>query len=108
MRRTLLAAALAAASFALYAQPYGPGNGPGRGQGPGPRWGAEVTPGWALMTAEERKAHQDKMQSMKDPAECQSYMAEHHKRMQDRAKERGQAMPGPAAGPGCPWLKKPA
>jgi hypothetical protein len=108
MKRTLLAAALAAASLALYAQPYGPGNGPGRGPGygPGARWGADVTPGWALMTAEERRAHQEKMQSMKDPAECETYMASHHAQMQERAKAKGRALPFKGPGPGCEALKK--
>ena len=106
MTRTLLAAALAAASLAVFAQPYGPGAGPGRGPGAGPRFGADVTPGWSLMTAEERKAHQEKMQSMKDPGECQSYMNAHHARMEERAKEKGRALPWKGPGPACERLKK--
>ena len=119
MKRTLLAAALAAASLAVFAQPYGgqgrgPGYGPGPGNGPGMRGGAgccgaDVTPGWSLMTEAERTQHQEKMHGMKDYAECQAYMDEHRKLMQERAQQRGQSMPGPGPGPGaCQWLKKPA
>jgi hypothetical protein len=108
MKRALLAAALAAASLAAFAQPYGTGPGPGRGPGAGPRFGADVTPGWSMMTPEERQAHREKMQSMKDPAQCQAYMAEHQKQMQERAKERGKPFPGPGTGRACEGLKKPA
>jgi hypothetical protein len=118
MRRTLLAAALAAASLVVFAQPYGPaqgqgpGYGPGYGHGPGMRGGgccgAEATPAWALMTEEERAQHQEKMRGMNDYAQCQAYMAEHHKLMQERAKELGRSLPSAGPGPGCQWLRKPA
>jgi len=111
MKRTLFAAALAAASLAVFAQPYGPGYGPGPGHGPPAGsagcCGANVTPGWAMMTEEERAKHQERMRGMKDYTECQAYLGEHQKLMQERGKQRGQQPPqGP--GPGCQWLKKPA
>lgn len=107
MRKVLLATLLVASSAAL-AQPVGPGPGmgPGAGKGPGARWGADVTPGWAMMSAEERKAHQEKMAGFKDPAECNAYMAEHHKTMESRAKQQGKALPGRYPGRACDFVKK--
>lgn len=95
MRKILLAAALAASLAALAQQPSPPGPG-----GPGMR-GNDNVPGWSMMTAEERKAHQDKMRSFKDRESCAAYMAEHHKQMEARAKERGQTLPAEPAGRGC-------
>jgi hypothetical protein len=46
------------------------------------------TPGWTMMSAEERKAHQEKMRSLHTRAECQTYMDEHMKLMQERAKQK--------------------
>ena len=109
MKRIGLAAALAALAFAAFAQPPpGTGPGPGPGQGPGPRGfraGPDSVPGWSLMTPEERKAHQERMASMKTRAECTSAMEEHHKLMAERAREKGAALKwnGPA-GRGCSRL----
>jgi len=111
MKQTLLAAALAALSLSIYAQ-MGPGPGGSMGGnmgGPGsmgPRFNAQTTPGWGMMTSEERKAHQDRMRSMRDHSECQAYMEEHRKLMESRAKEQGKALPGRGPGPGCDYLKK--
>jgi hypothetical protein len=74
----------------------------------GPCVDAQTTPGWAMMTPEERKAHQEKMFAFKEPAACQSYMAEHHKQMQSRAKAQGKALPFEGPGPGCDYLRKPS
>ena len=107
MKKLLLAAALAV-SLSAVAQPAsgpGPGGGPGMMKG-GPRYGADVTPGWAMMTADERKAHQEKMRGMKDRAECNAYMTEHHKLMESRAREKGKALAWKGPGPGCDYLKK--
>jgi hypothetical protein len=111
MKRILFAAALAATSLLVTAQPYGPGPGQGQGPGPGmgkgmgPRFDAQTTPGWAMMNPEERKAHQERMFGFKDPAACQAYMTEHHKLMESRAKEQGKALPFKGPGPGCDYLK---
>jgi hypothetical protein len=94
MKRVLLVAALAAFSITLNAQPYGPGS-------KGARLDAQATPGWAMMTPEERKAHQDRMASMKDVSECRKYMDEHHKRMQERAKAKGENLGPMGADHGC-------
>jgi hypothetical protein len=104
MKRVLLAATLAAFSITLNAQPYGPGPGPGPGM-MGPRFNEQTTPGWAMMTPEERMAHQEKMRGFKDAAACQAYMEEHHKLMESRAKEKGKSLPFKGPGPGCDYLK---
>ena len=58
--------------------------------------------GSQLMTPEERAEHRDKMQSCKTPEEMEAYRLEHHKKMQERAKEKGVTLPDepPAAGMG--------
>ena len=65
------------------------GPGAGGGQGKGPHWNSDNTPGWSLMTPEEREAHQQHMAGLKNREECQAYIAEHHDRMMERAKEQG-------------------
>lgn len=102
MRKSCIAAALAATlvSPMLHAQPAG--GGPGKG---GPQFGAGNTPGWAMMSAEERTAHREKMLAFKDAPSCEAYMAEHHKAMSERAKAQGKTLPAPA-GRGCEHLKK--
>ena len=66
--------------------------GPGR-FGPHGRWGSDDTPGWMMMTPEERQAHQERMAGMQTYADCKAYMDQHHADMVARAKERGMAMP---------------
>lgn len=107
----LLPALLVAATFAeAQPGPGGPGPGPGAasaprmGMGPGgpgrggmgmrARIGPDTTPGWSLMTPEERNAHRQRMSTFKTQGECTDYMAQHHQQMSERAKERGQAVPG--------------
>jgi hypothetical protein len=85
----LLAAALSATAVAQ------PGPGPGPRQGQGFRFNQDNTPGWALMTQEERASHREKMMSMKSVDECKAYMDEHHALMEERAKEKGKNLPGP-------------
>ena len=108
MKRLILGAAITAASLAAFAQPYGPGPG-GPGPGPGargmPRFNDTTTPGWSLMSAEERGAHQERMRSMKGYDECEAYMVEHRKLMDERAKEKGKALRGRGPGPACDVLK---
>ena len=92
----LLGATLAAPVFA---QP-GPGMGGMGGMGPGGkgmhyRFNQGNTPGWNLMTPEERNAHHDKMMAAKTYEECKAAQEEHHKQMEARAKEKGQTLPAP-------------
>lgn len=85
-----------------------PGMGPGMGRGPGPgasgpgygpgmgrgwRAGPNNTPGWSMMTPEERTAHQQRMQGMTSRADCTAYMNEHHQQMAARAQQRGASAP---------------
>jgi len=85
-------AALAVSTAAL-AQP-GPGMGGGMGGGMGRGaggWNAAAgnTPGWALMTPEERTEHQTRMRSMKTYEECAAYVSEERGKMAARAQEQG-------------------
>jgi len=79
---------------------YGPGGcgagvGPGMRQGMGPGYGPGAGRGVALLTDDERAAHRAKMQSLASYDECKTYMTEFSKQIQERAKEKGQAVGGP-------------
>lgn len=114
----LLGAAIATPAFS---QPAGgQGMGPGSGMGPGQGMGAgagispgkgmrynfnkDNTPGWTLMTAEERTAHRDKMRTAKSYDECKAAQEEHHQAMEARAKEKGVTLPAPRYN-GCDRMK---
>jgi hypothetical protein len=62
--------------------------------------------GWDLMTVKEREEHREKMRGLKTDEERTAYRQEHHKKMQQRAKEQGvtilevPAERGSGAGPG--------
>ena len=49
--------------------------------------------GWQLMTPQEQIEHRQKMQSLKTAEEREAFRLEHHKLMQERAKERGVTIP---------------
>lgn len=107
----LFGAAIAIPAFAQMGPGMGPGGGMGPGMGPagggmGPGMGPggrgmrfdfnkDNTPGWSLMTPEERAAHREKMLAAKTPEECKAVQEEHHKQMSERAKEKGQTLRGP-------------
>ncbi len=59
------------------------------------RWDANQknTAGWQLMTPEERTEHRTKMRSFTEYQACKEYVEEHHKKMEDRAKEKGVPVP---------------
>lgn len=60
--------------------------------GPGQRamrFSQANTPGWTLMTAEERTAHQTKMRALTTYDECKQLQTEQHQTMQTRATEKG-------------------
>lgn len=80
------------------------GMGMGRGAG---RWGPGDTPGWALMSPQERNEHRDRMRSMKTFDECKAYQAQHHAEMAARAKERGGKPLGAPRRDPCGALKTP-
>lgn len=56
------------------------------------RFDERNTPGWSLMTPEERTAHRDRMHSAKSVDECRAYHDEHRKQMEARAKEQGKSL----------------
>lgn len=74
---------------------FGPGAGPGGGPGKGPGWrfNADTTPGWSLMTKEERDSHRQGMLAVKTYDECKAYQEAHHKQMAERAKATGSTIP---------------
>lgn len=57
------------------------------------RGGADVTPGWSMMSEEERQAHMAQMQGARTRGECLQIMEQHHAQMQQRALERGMSPP---------------
>jgi hypothetical protein len=62
----------------------------------------ELVYGSQLMTPQERTEHRTKMRAAKTPEEKAKVRAELHKRMQERAKQQGVALPDtpPAVGGG--------
>lgn len=89
-RHLIVAALLGSAVAAPVWSQGGPGGGPGGGRF---ALGANNTPGWSLMSAEERAAHQQKMWSFGSYDECKAYQAEHHAQMVSRAQEQGKTLP---------------
>lgn len=92
--RTSLPLALLAAmalSAAACAQPASP---PGASAS-GPRVGGDFTPGWSMMSPQERDAFHQRMRDAKNRQECEQMMTEHRQLMQERAKQRGMPMHGP-------------
>ena len=64
--------------------------------------------GYELMTEQERAQHRTQMRAFKTEQEREQFRLEHHRKMQERAKERGVTLPeeplprggGRGAGPG--------
>ena len=126
IRVLLIASVACVAAVAALAQPgsgKGPGSGamaagqaasapgPGMGMGPGGkqgagRWGSDFTPGWSMMTPQERDAHREKMRSMATHDECKAYQEQHHAQMAARAKERGGKALGQPRRDACAGLKR--
>lgn len=89
-----LAAALSASVWAQSGPVVGNGMGAGPGSGQmggmrGMRFNQTNTPGWTLMTPEERTAIQTKMRAVKTYEECKTVQSEQHAAMEARAKEKG-------------------
>lgn len=64
---------------------------------------AEQVYGWQIMSQQERNEYRTHMRSLKTAEERERYRMEHHKMMQERAKERGVTLPdvpGPHRGMG--------
>jgi len=107
---TVLGAALTTSVWAQTGPGPGPapgvvplmqGAGPGAGMGPGAhgmrnmRFDRANTPGWTLMTAQERTANQNRMREVMTYEECKMVQAEQHQMMQARAKEKGVTLTAP-------------
>lgn len=56
--------------------------------------------GWQLMSNEERQAYQAKMRSLQTPEEREQFRLEHHRQMQERAKQMGVQLPDEPMQPG--------
>jgi len=96
---TLLTAALSTSVLAQM------GNGPGMGQGRGTmRFSQTNTPGWTLMTQQERADHMAKMRASKTFEECTQLQDAQHQLMQERAKEKGVTLNVPRQN-GCNMIK---
>ena len=89
-------AALLGAALAMPAFAQGPGPGGGPGKGGGFRYNQDNTPGWSLMSREERTAYRDKMRAAKTYEECKAAYDEHRQLMETRAKEQGKTLRQPA------------
>jgi hypothetical protein len=72
----------------------------------GGRWGSDVTPGWSMMTPQERQEHQSKMRSMSSYDECKAYTDQHHQTMVARAQAAGSAVPAQPHRDACTGLKR--
>lgn len=99
---TSLAGALSASAWAQSAPAAAPGMGAGGMRGM--RFGQNNTPGWTLMTPQERTEHQAKMRAVKTYDECKLLQAEQHADMQARAKEKGVTLNTPRQN-GCDNMK---
>ena len=55
--------------------------------------------GAQLMTAQERKAHVARLQSMKNLPECQAYWDAHNKEIDERAAQQKVELPPPQGNP---------
>lgn len=99
-----LAGVVLASALALpaMAQPSGAGCCKGMRSGP------DNTPGWSMMSPQERKDHHAKIEGLKSGEECKAYMTEHHAQMAQRAKERGVKMGEPRHSMCMPMKDAPA
>lgn len=76
------------------------GAGAGWGQ-PGPRGGRrgqagpDFTPGWTLMTPQEREQHRTAMAQTKSYEECVAVMTQQRQQLAERAQAKGVAVPTP-------------
>ncbi len=70
------------------------------------RWtgNQQNTAGWQLMTPAERTGHQAKLRGFTEYNSCKEYVDEHHKKMAERAKEKGIAVPVMRQNP-CDMMK---
>lgn len=104
MKKLAFAVSFLTVATTAFAQ-MGPGMG---GMGPGGKgrfaWNQDYTPGWTLMTAQERTDWAIKMREVKTYDECKAVQEEHHKAMEARAAEKGIKLMPPRMN-GCDVMK---
>ncbi len=115
LQRVLTAMVCIAAVALASAQTPATGPGPGasapgigmRGGGPMQGWRMNKgnTPGWSMMSPQERVEHRNKMMGMKTFDECHAYMGQHHAAMVERAKSKGRSAPNQPRRDPCLRLK---
>jgi preprotein translocase subunit SecG len=49
--------------------------------------------GWEIMSPEEQREYNSRMQNLSNLDECSSYLLEHSKKMEERAREKGVVLP---------------
>lgn len=76
----------------------------GMGKGGKMSFNKDSTPGWKLMTPEERAAYGEKMHATKTYDECKAMQDEQHAMMELRAKDKGVKLPVVRAN-GCDRMK---
>jgi len=118
MRRSIATAGTAAALLLCWlgmAHAQGPASAPAIGPRSGMaaggamqgwRMGPDNTPGWSLMSREERREHHNKMLAMTDHAACTAYMEQHRVQMAERARQQGRPGPAKPRQDACAQLKK--
>lgn len=79
--------------------------GHGMHHGMGMKFSSGNTPGWSMMSKEERKAHHDKMMSAQSMGECTALHDDHRKMMEQRAKDKNTTLPQPKHNP-CEMMQK--
>jgi hypothetical protein len=86
-----------------------PASGPRTGMGShARRGGRDDTPGWPMMSTEERRTHRDRLASFTRYEDCKAYMEQHHQEMSAHAQERGLTMPAQPRRDACAGLKRTA
>ncbi|MGA0611939.1 hypothetical protein [Caldimonas sp. KR1-144] len=103
MAACLMAAGVAQAQPASAPAASAPGRGPGMMGG---RWGPDFTPGWSMMSPQERQAHQERMRSMHSYEDCRTYHDQHHREMRERAQSQGRTLPEQARRDPCSGLAR--
>jgi hypothetical protein len=119
------AAVLAVSTLSTLAQPVPPASGPGpcaagaanaspcppQSQGPHHQRmrrqsaGSGDTPGWSMMSAEERREHQQKMHLINNYDECKAYLDKHREQMVERARKLGRPLAHEPRRDACAPLK---
>jgi hypothetical protein len=99
-----LATVIMAASSMAFAQ--GATGTPGSTPPPEANWGKRFTPGWDMMTKEERKALTAKLRKVTTYNDCKAAVDEAAQKAAERAKAKGMAEPAKPKRDGCAALPK--